>query len=196
MDNRVLARINNITFSLLFLVAGFLALGTNTVQAQVTNTISGMVSLPAGDVAPAGGLDIYINAYDQNYGADSGFAFAFIAAGASSAAYSLTVPPDTSAQWQVSYSCYSCSPYVGSGYYASGAAGTTTWDSSLATLLTGGADHTGINLSLITGNTISGTVSLPVGDVAPAGGLNININAEDRNYGGGYGSDSEQNRAG
>ncbi len=139
-------------------------------------TISGTVSLPSGDIAPAGGIDVDIYASNQN-GSGYGYSYVTIAEGASSATYSMIVPDDTTASWQVSYA-YWRSEYVQFGYYSSNG---TTGDSSVATLLHGGQDHENINFVLLTGKTISGTVSLPSGDIAPAGGIYIDVDPKNQN---------------
>jgi hypothetical protein len=135
------------------------------------NTISGTVSLPAGKVAPAGGMDVNVNVSNQN-GAGDSYVSVNIAEGATSATYSMTVPVIADAQWRVSYSYGGGEAYWNNGYYNSTA---TTWDYQQATLLAGGSDHASIDMTLLTVNTISGTVSLPAGKVAPIGGMDVSV---------------------
>ncbi len=72
------------------------------------------------------------------------------------------VAPTPDAQWRVSYDYYSNTNqlYLDTGYYSTSA---TDWLESNTTLLNGGVDHTTIDLELILGKKISGTVSLPPG---------------------------------
>jgi len=143
------------------------------VSAQADNVISGAVYLPAGDVAPAGGQGVKVWASDVN-SSQSAFKSVLIAEGNSSQSYSISVPDNAAAQWEIAYDMglVARQKYVKLGYYA--AAG-TTWDKSAATLLSGGMDHNGINLTLLGGDHINGHVFLPSGEVAPAGGLSIGI---------------------
>ena len=129
------------------------------------NSISGTISLPPGHIAPADGVSVEIESYGSRVSV-------VIPAGRSSAAYRMTVPDHTGLDYGVGYS-YTGSDYVQRGYYTT--SGTKLWDfSSLA----GGRNHTGIDLTLLKGNTISGTVSLPPGQIAPAGGVTIMISLQ------------------
>jgi len=135
------------------------------------NTISGTVSLPSGDTAPAGGIDVDIRC---GWGSVS----VSIEVGNSSAPYSMTVRDDTTASWEVDYQLWEGGKYIPNGYYS---ATGTTWDNSGVTLLPGGQDHPDINLVLLTGNTIRGTISLPSRQTAPTGGLWVEISVQNSN---------------
>ncbi|MDO9042233.1 MAG: hypothetical protein Q7U64_07820 [Desulfocapsaceae bacterium] len=142
------------------------------IQSFANNTISGTVSLPAGHVAPSGGVTVEVTPLTVN---DWGsIYYATIAEGESSTSYSLIVPTIADARWYISYRYAGNEPYVSGGYYNATA---TTWNYNQLTLLAGATDHANINLTLLSGNTISGTVSLPAGQVAPSGGLNFSISA-------------------
>lgn len=123
------------------------------------NTISGTITLP--QAAPSGGLDMHFYA-DGSKG--RGWANVQILEGQISIPYSLTVPPGEN--YSVSYylntnnSTYRYLPY-----------GSTQLVSTLQ------GNVTGINFTLTEGYAIKGTVSLPVGETAPAGGLYVHLNA-------------------
>lgn len=139
------------------------------------NTISGTVSLPDSRTATE---DMYVDVSAQTTDySSSASATAFIPAGASEGTYTLTISPDTSVSWRVEY-LYWGDDYYPSGYY--NATGTQT-DSDQATLLPGGADHSGIDLTLLIAYTVSGTVSLPDGHKAPDGGLEVIVYLVDEN---------------
>lgn len=137
--------------------------------------ISGTVSLPSGTAL--GDMYIQVSVSNQNEPSYYVSENVVIPNGASSASYTLTVPIITNSQWVVSYG--SGCGYVLNGYYNPGG---TTWDFGQTTLLGGTSDHSDINLTLLTGNTISGTISLPSGYVAPSDGIFININASSQNH--------------
>ena len=140
------------------------------------NEISGVVSLPAGDVAPVGGLLVDVNIQDVTFYSTFVGTQVLINAGTNSATYSVIVPSDF-VDWQVEYYCSSsCPGYAMGGFYSSSG---TQFDSNLTDLLPGGSDHANIDLELLTGNEISGVVSLPAGDVAPVGGLLVDVNIQD-----------------
>ena len=149
-------------------------------SASASNQISGVLSLPAGDVAPAGGVSVtvgYLNSLNE-----TGTAVFQISAGASSTTYSITVPTSPPGDWRIYYLCDGCGVYVRKGYYSSTG---TTWDINAATLLAYGVDHTGIDLTLLPAYQISGTVYLPGTDLAPAGGIWLDIQTWDTSGGAG-----------
>ncbi len=151
--------------------------GTDHSEIDVTliggNTITGSVALPAGATAPAEGISCEIDLINAESSGTMHFETVTMAAGDSSALYSISIPSDSSASFSVAYWC-SVDDYLSSGYYA--AAG-TTWKNSEADSVPGGQDHSGINLTLLTGNTITGTIALPTG-TAPAGGSRVYIYAK------------------
>jgi hypothetical protein len=147
------------------------------------NTISGTISLPGSDIAPPGGMDIQVSALDQNGSGAYAYFYTAIPEGESSTAYMLTVPSDASANFQIYYDYWQDNSYLPSGYYSSAG---TQWIASLATPLPGGTDCSTIDLILLTGNRISGTISLPGSDVAPPGGMGINVSALDQSISGSY----------
>lgn len=138
------------------------------------NTISGSVSLPSG-TAPAGGLQIGVYAVNQNGLEEPKKISVSIAAGQTTVSYTLTVPSVDSARWLIYYIYPGGEAYVRNGYYSQAG---TLWQPKPATLLPGGANRGNINLTLLTGKTISGFVSLPFGN-APADGLYVVVTAAD-----------------
>ncbi len=138
-------------------------------------SISGTVALPSG-TAPAGGISVQISAQQvtsKPYWVPGAQCWLTIPEGRRSTAYSLTVEDGADLAWRVEY-FHDMHRYVEKGYYtASG----TTWNRHDAAQLAGGQDHTGIDLTLLVGNTISGTVRL-VSGTAPAGGISPTINID------------------
>ena len=151
------------------------------------NQISGTVSLPSGTAADDISLSISICFYNTtyNYWDCNAPGSITISSGSNSEDYAVRVPDDSGKSWKVGYS-YWGSDYLHHGYYSSSG---TTWNQDDATQLSGGQNHSNINLTLLQGNQISGTISLPNGQTAPNGGINISINTNNTN-GGGYGSTS------
>ncbi len=153
------------------------------------NQISGTVSLPSGTAAADISLSISICFYNTTYNYWDCHSVSSdnitISSGSNSEDYAVRVPDDSGKSWKVGYS-YWGSDYLQQGYYSTSG---TTWNQDDATALSGGQDHSNINLTLLQGNQISGTVSLPNGQTAPSGGINISINTDNTN-GGGYGSTS------
>jgi hypothetical protein len=139
-----------------------------------TYTISGTVSLPNGDVAPAGGLSvsIEIRAVDNSF---FEIEYPDIDAGKSSADYLINIPSNASTNFRIKYTYFdSYGNYYRDGYFATTF---TTSNRDLATELPSDQNHTSINLTFIQGTTIAGTISLPAGDVAPSDGITISIAA-------------------
>jgi len=137
-------------------------------------TISGTVSLPPGDTAPMP-LEVFIQAFDSNTGL---FGFAFnlmIPMGGSSVNYSVLVPNSASAMYSVLFACNDCADidnYLPFGLYR--AAG-TTFKLGAADTVAGGQNHNSIDMTVLRGKQITGTLSLPGAQLAPA---NINGNIE------------------
>jgi len=149
--------------------------------APVMNTIQGTISLPTS--AGPGGESINISAQNQN---GSGYfsTNVTILENTPSIDYELSVTPDINANFLVAYSCWNCdAPLLPDGYYADNEPNDTSWDQNLATPLPGANSYSDINMTVVTGKTISGTISLP--SVAGPGGENIIISAQNQN-GSGY----------
>ncbi len=142
--------------------------GINTTLIK-GKAISGVVSLPAGETAPSGGVGIDLNA-DSDNGTPNDWqddlhahAYVVVPEGQSQIGYSIAVPGANSL-----YTLdYHPQGYCSGRYSANG--------SSLIDVRDG--DQTNINITVSRGKIISGTVSLPEGKSAPAGGLSISVNA-------------------
>lgn len=168
--------------------AQFLYGGTDYTSINMTffplNTITGTVSLPGSDTAPGGGYMLSVRAFNDGstltYPINVGVV---IPGGGSSGGYGIMVPSDPNADWRVSYDLYS-PDYLQHGFYSTSE---TQQNPANATLLVGGADYSNIDLTLLSSTgidtiTISGTISLPVGQVAPSGGLLVDIRTVNTRY--------------
>ncbi|WP_456446995.1 S-layer homology domain-containing protein [Thiolapillus sp.] len=149
-------------------------------SAFASNQISGTLTLPPGEVAPAGGVSVTVGYLDSLN--ETGTVVFNIPSGASSTSYSITVPTNPPGDWRIYYLCDHCGVYVRKGYYA---ATGTTWDIDAATWLSDGVDHTGIDLNLLPAYEISGTLYLPGTDLAPAGGIWLDVQTWDKSGGAG-----------
>ncbi len=143
-------------------------------QIQSGNMIRGMISLPAGEIAPSGGVAVEIKATIEyeDYTDE-----VLIEAGASSVPYSLVIPQDPNSSALVSYTYSGVKDYLPRGYFSNSG---TVWNRSQAFFLQGNMAHSDVDLQLLTGNIISGTISLPFGEVAPAEGISIRVSGFNR----------------
>jgi len=146
------------------------------------NIISGKVSLPDGDVAPAGGIQVDISAKTDNgtpYAVIDDYYFSIfvtIPEGQNSVDYSLPVKANIAEScYIVSYVLFSEYGYAQSGYYSIN--GTTSKESLASPVDASNGDVGGIDLKILPANIISGTISLPEGDIAPEGGIKVSISA-------------------
>ena len=103
--------------------------------------------------------------------------WAFIEPGQSSGTYTLRVPSDNNMLLRVYYVYEYDEPYLERGYYSIIG---TRWQSDLATLLAGGRIHGDVNLNLLKGTVISGTVSLPHGQTAPENGMELDVQVSEK----------------
>lgn len=144
----------------------------NRIIEATANTISGTVYLPAGQTAPANGITGYI-AVEAANSKNVYYAGFNIPQGQQWASYSVTVPADASGSgYTVRYRFYSdinYRGYVNYGYYSAGLT-TTKYDSAALVNLNAGNLYA-INMTLIQGCTIAGTIFLPAGETAPGGGI-------------------------
>ena len=148
-------------------------------------TISGAISLPSGVSAPSGGFAGTVNIVAA--GGHSLYSAQFnVPEGINSTTYTVTVPSDESiSEYRVRYDLHDdYLGYVKNGYYS--ISGTTTNSNSATLIDVNSGDTTGINLTINTGNTISGTISLPLGETAPIDGLEgkvvISTSSYDEHY--------------
>jgi hypothetical protein len=153
------------------------------------HTISGTLSLPEGDIAPAGGININLqistDETDQYAVVES-----HIPENQSSTSFTLLIPDNSSTKWRLRIHCNDrewdenlgkevrndkCSGYVTQLWYTLSGMRQYGWTDD--TLFLGGQNYPNTNLVLLRSIQISGTISLPQGKVAPAGGLEILISA-------------------
>ena len=144
----------------------------STASAQ-TVSISGEISLPGADVAPTGGVVINVNAQSNQNDFES--SSVTILEGNNSIAYTVIVADDASKTWGVYFSCNCPSGYFSDGTYSSSTDGGTTDDYQAGTNLAGDVQHANVDMTILRGVTIEGTLSLPLNQVAPAGGLSIHV---------------------
>ncbi len=127
--------------------------------------ISGMVALPANEVAPLGGFEVSIDAFDS-VNQEFSQIRPTIPQGMNSTPYSLPINPDESARWRVRYSCFNQPQCVGKLDSADHVGSPVGTGEGLATQFVGGQDHPNVLLTILNGRTISGSVSLPGGQLA------------------------------
>ncbi|MDX9833732.1 MAG: hypothetical protein RBT36_00780 [Desulfobulbus sp.] len=158
---RAVGLLRALLFPLAVVVTVLLALPA---LSKADNTISGSVSLPSG-TAPAGGLQIGVYAVNQDGSTgEVSYTSGTIPNGQTKVPYTLSVPSLVNAQWLIYYVYGGNEAYVRNGYYSS-TTGTLWQPKPAATPLPGGQDYKNINLTLLTGKTISGSVSLPSGTI-------------------------------
>lgn len=150
-------------------------INTNDEQINLTvltgNSLSGTISLPNGNTAPTGGLQVEVRAFDCNQSNLSFGTSAIIPAGKSEANYNLAVP---AGEYRLCYYLQPWAPdqpYIYSAYYSSNGMVETN---SLATPITIDTNKS-INLTMLIGESICGTISLPEAEAAPTGGLPLEI---------------------
>lgn len=147
--------------------------------------ISGTVSRPAGE-STSDNIQVDVYARSDNgtpeYGGDdyNTGCNVLIPAGSSQADYSLTVP---NGSYYVNYSMYNNTAYIGEGYYSVNSLGegyTAAEFSNAAPVVINNSAATNVNLTLLKGTFISGTIVLPNGAVAPAGGIRVRVEVDKR----------------
>jgi hypothetical protein len=114
-----------------------------------TQSINGTVQLLNGRVAPAGGVELEVGAFDVNGGSGNAGTetIVTIAAGSSSVNYQFDVPADSVSEWRVRYFCtVGCMDSLIVGYYGGA---TTTADINAAALLAGTVSHSNIDLLVL-----------------------------------------------
>lgn len=155
-----------------------------TVQSIAVNgysTISGVISLPGNDVAPAGGVKVLLSIGTDNNTPDnknddkSVTTELTIAKGRNSIAYSIQVPKsqNTKAKYSVYYT-------VGNGYAPFGwytKNGTTAIKDNRTLVDLNSGDVSGIDIQLLPGKTISGRIILGDKSTKPLNDLKYTITA-------------------
>lgn len=142
-----------------------------------TKAIAGTLSLPNGDAAPKGGIDISI--YATNNDSMLYSTNVTIPEGKASVDYVIGVPKDK--DYKVSYVLKNDYGYIKNCYYAGGGMSTANKAALKPVDVIDENTKDNIDMTLIKGKKISGTITLPEGDKAPAGGLNFKVWAESSN---------------
>jgi predicted RNA binding protein with dsRBD fold (UPF0201 family) len=135
-----------------------------TVELIKGLTVSGTISLPNGEVASSGGVQVTVMVEGNRSVSVT------IPAGQNSTTYAMSGNITPGNYW-ISYS-YSGNNYVQRGYYNAGSMVLSTSGISQTSVTTAST----INLTLIKGVQVSGTVSLPNGEVEPSGGVSLEMN--------------------
>ncbi len=144
----------------------------------VGRVIQGTVSLPSGEVSE-GVTNIPVEAYtsQDNYD-DWSQTNVWINNGESSSEYKVVIPVAPDAKTRISYVSWgplgssATQSYLSYGYYSESGTSQNYYD---ATYLDN-TDHSGIDLTLLPGTRVFGTVSLPPGEVASGWGNSFHIN--------------------
>lgn len=100
-----------------------------------------------------------------------------ITAGDSSDNYKITIPDDASEDWTIGYICTdggSCNDFLPFGYHKSSITNETVEDRASADSLAGDASHSSKDMTLLSGYTISGTLTAPQ-PVTDAGGMPVRV---------------------
>jgi hypothetical protein len=140
-------------------------------------TISGVISLPNSDSAPDGGLQLVMGVTNQY---DGYLVPVIMPAGTHSAPYSLNVP-STAPYYGFNIVCYQADEryMFACGYSDSGTVPKKNLSNDVRVAEGNKQD---IDITLIEARNISGTVSLPAGEVAKNGGLPVEVFAYNGNY--------------
>ncbi len=151
--------------------------------------ISGKIKTPT-TVTQVGGMGVMVSAQDDNNLTTVSSTHIIIPKDSTDFPYTLSIPTSGSADWRVSYDCdvsatpLACNDYITKGFYDTSETNDTGTSAGSATLLTGGQGHDPIDMTVLTGSAISGTLELSQG-VAPAGDIRFSVNAANTNGSGG-----------
>jgi len=148
-------------------------------------SISGVIMLPDGVFAPAGGATLLISAQNTNGSQSFNSTEVTVPQGASSIDYSLPIARIDDAQWLLSVRCEAFLTPQGcrditdlSLYYDTDSdPNFTTVNFAESDRLSGAASFSAINMILIPAEKISGVLTLGNGQTAPAGGLVVRVTA-------------------
>ena len=98
--------------------------------------------------------------------------------------YNITVSLDGTANWTVKYTCNTvasnidCEPYITEAFYDDSEPTNTTTNTANKDTLDGGVSHNSIDMTLLSGDSISGKLQLSAG-VAPVGGIAFTMSIVD-----------------
>jgi len=135
------------------------------------NEIAGSIFLPEGELAPEGGMFIELRLAGDN----QFYSHIIIPEGENSSEYSIRA---LSGVYVLEYSVNpdETIEYIQKGYF--GSPNATPDILSATTIELAGSDISGVNIEMLKGNLISGTISLANGDEAPSGGIGIVIDLD------------------
>lgn len=125
-----------------------------------TKTISGIISLPAGEVAPEGGLNVRVFAVSQSL-KEAPDTFITIPEESQTAVYTISVPALSDFKIEYALDDDTNTKYVPYGFYSTSGIKDNIRYATPVNTLTGSKD--GINLTLLRGVSVSGTISIPYG---------------------------------
>jgi len=141
--------------------------GTSNVDFSLVEGIrfSGSLISPAGP-APAEGIDTQVFVSSTDFSISQNIRFS-IEEGQSDVDFSFTMPEGENLDYRVRYQCdpttsssgICSSLFLGNGFYQSNVVGNAVSDSADAELLVGNQSYTNLDMTLISGASISGTIS-------------------------------------
>lgn len=150
---------------------------TTDITSATNNVIKGTLRLPAGRVAPKGGINLYVNAISDNGTEDlqtddiRKYTYVSIREGLGSAEYAFEVPPNVG--YKIDYEIINASQfqYNPKGYYC----GTATKASSTEQVIVNATNGAQVNIDINEVTKFSGSISLPKGRIAPKGGIPMKL---------------------
>lgn len=148
---------------------------SKTINAEIGKNIQGVMSLPSGILAPEGGIEVYFIARSKNY--ENYYRSRYlIPAGQNGIKYSEKVIPDA---YQISYETTN-DDYVRKCYYSDhdnpfNKEGAPYIDMK-------NSDLNNININIVKGVTISGTISLPNAIISNSICFNVIVGKDNENY--------------
>ena len=151
------------------------------------NTISGTVNMPGASTPPVDGLKFSLNAFTVNSPVTVLSVQGFIAETQSMDTYQIMIPNDIAETWEIGYRCDgfrnpngACDDFLTVGYFNSTATNTTAELRVNAEDLPGHLNTSAINMTLLSGFTITGTLSIP-SPPTEATGIQVTMSARDAN---------------
>ena len=141
--------------------------GAFSIAASLTMTISGTIALPSGLIAPIDGIEVEV--FASNNGTVANYVDLLIPDGSNNISFSFTVPSLNGRGYIVGYWVVTSDSNYVDGYYSNA---DTTDSPTNATYINGtNGDNSNISITMFRNDVISGTISLPYGQVAPTGGI-------------------------
>lgn len=166
--NKIISSIGDFVFSIMgdkdgagsaYTPTAGTGLESEKITAGIGKSIKGTISLPGGALAPEGGMSVEVEASSTNRSFNQQCTY-MIPAGQNAINYSINVLPN---EYRINYKTTNLD-YVSVGYY--GPKGTAYDLNSTQYVNVSHSDVNNINLELIKGETIKGTLSLPNGVIS------------------------------